>query len=327
MKRATLSAVMPNYNHAQYLPRAIEGILNQTRPPDEFLILDDASSDHSLEIIESYAAQNASIRVLRSKNNLGVIGAHEKLYRQAQGDYLYSAAADDDRYPNFFEQALELAEQHPQAGLVFGKMVTFDEAGREVAETGARRWQEAVYASPQRYLREFLEVEPPMHALTGATIFRRDAFQAVGWCPPELGSFADTFACRAIALKHGACYVPARFHKWYRLGGSFSQETNEDAKKALDVVAQAAALMRSPRYRDCFPERYVRKWARGQRRQIVWSHWLDAGRPTGDRDSFGLRNLKRLPRLATALRLLTYPGQLAEPPPTSSACGTHNCEK
>ena len=45
MKRPTLTVTLPNYNHAKFLPRAIEELLSQSRPPDEFLILDDASTN------------------------------------------------------------------------------------------------------------------------------------------------------------------------------------------------------------------------------------------------------------------------------------------
>ncbi len=305
----TLSVAMPNYNHAQFLPRAIEGIVGQTRPPDEFLILDDASTDNSVEIIESYAAQYPFIHVVKSDRNLGVIAAHETLYRMAAGDYLYSAAADDDRYPRFFELAMQAIDRFPAAGLVFGKMVTLDETGQEVAETQARCWQETVFASPERFLHEFLEREPAMQAMTGATIFQRAAFEEVGWCRPELGSFADTFAARAIALKYGACYVPERFYRWHRMGGSFSDQTNRNAQRGLDIIARAEKLMRSAEFADRFPTSYVRSWAWHQRCQTIWNFVLGAQEAHSDkRPAFWKRNLHRLPRLLAAANLFFYKG-------------------
>ncbi|MBM3777382.1 MAG: glycosyltransferase family 2 protein [Acidimicrobiia bacterium] len=53
--RPSLSALMLNYNHGRYLGRAIEAIVAQSRPADEFLILDDASTDDSVEVIERHA--------------------------------------------------------------------------------------------------------------------------------------------------------------------------------------------------------------------------------------------------------------------------------
>lgn len=310
MRRFTLSVAMPNYNHAKYLPRAIEGIVEQSRPPDEFLILDDASTDHSVEIIRAYAQRYPSIRFVRNEHNAGVIAAHQRLYEMATGDYLYSAAADDERYPWFFEQAMEMAQRFPHAGLVFGVMVMIDEEGRELGEIRVRRWREPLYASPERFLREYLEVEPAAQSAAAATIFRRDAFQEVGWCRPELGSFADTFALRAIALRHGACYVPERFAAWRRVPQSFSHQSASDARHALDVVARAARLMRSPEFAGRFPPDYVARWRRRQKWQTIWNTFLgEAAGPAAERSRFWARNLRRLKRVPGCVPLVLYQGR------------------
>jgi glycosyltransferase involved in cell wall biosynthesis len=309
MSRPTLSVVMPNYNHARYLKRAIEGILEQTWPADEFLILDDASTDNSVEIIESYAARHTCIRLVKNQKNTGVIAAHKKLFEMASGDYLFSAAADDDRYPCFFEQAMEMAVKYPEAGLIFGKMVIADGAGNEQGVIAPSVWQERLYATPEQFLQEYLDVEPPMQAATGATIFRRQAFSEVGWFRSELDSFTDTFAVRAIALKYGACYVPERFSMWRRMTGSYSQETAQNVRRSIDIVARARRLMESEEFRDRFPNDYVRRWSYQQKRQAIWTYFLGQDSDVGiDRPSFLIRNLRRLPRAATAVSAYLYRG-------------------
>ena len=301
----TLSAVMPNFNHAKYLPDAIESILQQTRPPDEFLILDDASTDNSVEIIESYAARYPLIRFVRNSTNEGVIAAHEKLFRMAAGEWLYSGAADDDRYPRFFELAMEMAERYPDAGLVFGKMVTTDSQGRELGEIASKHWQSPLYADPNRYLHEYLDVESPFHSATAATIFRREAFAEVGWFHPELGSVSDTFAVRAIAMRYGACYVPERFCSWRKVHGSVSQQYRQNAQRTLEVVDRAAAMMRSDTFRDRFPAKYIARWERSARRQVLWSYLL-GDEHEGDlkRPNFLIRNLARLKRVPALVALM-----------------------
>ena len=62
MNRPTLSVVMPNYNHAKFLPRALDSLLGQTRPPDEILVLDDGSTDDSRAILERVAGREPLIR-------------------------------------------------------------------------------------------------------------------------------------------------------------------------------------------------------------------------------------------------------------------------
>ncbi len=307
MSAPMLSVVMPNYNHARYLPRAIEEILNQTRPPDEFLILDDGSTDNSVEIIQSYAERCPRIRFLRNDQNQGVIDAHKRLFETAKCDYIYSGAVDDSRYPNFFELAMHMAEQHPQAGIVFGKMVIADEHGSELGIVEAQRWQESLYATPETYRREFLDVEEPSQSLSAATIYRRDALEEVGWFRPELKSWSDTFAARAIALKYGACYVPEKFAAWRRLPESYSQSNRADPRHLLDIIARAECLMHSAEFRDRFPARHVRRWKRRYIWRTIKEYWR--GDNTGELppgSSFLTRYRYRLPRTLSALALGFY---------------------
>ena len=73
--RPTLSVVLPNYNHGDVIARALEALLHQERRPDEIVVVDDASTDDSRDVIARFAARSASIRVLVNEQNQGVIAA------------------------------------------------------------------------------------------------------------------------------------------------------------------------------------------------------------------------------------------------------------
>jgi glycosyltransferase involved in cell wall biosynthesis len=68
-----LSVVLPNYNHAPYLPRALDALLSPDRPPDEIIVIDDCSADTSREIVTRWAANHPSIRLVANNRNMGVI--------------------------------------------------------------------------------------------------------------------------------------------------------------------------------------------------------------------------------------------------------------
>lgn len=309
----TLSVVLANYNHAATLPAAIKGILSQTRPPDEFLIVDDASTDNSVEIVKAYAKQHPCICLEQHEQNQGVHATYRDLFKMARGDYIHPLAADDQRYPQFFERAMELAEQHPLAGLIMGDTVIVDEEDQETGLVSIRRWREPTFASPQRYLSDYLNVEPPSHSLIVSTIIRREAFAEVGWYRTELGPWGDTFSLHAIALKHGACYLPERFAKWRRVPTSYSQRVTRDPRQTLDVVNRAAHLMRSPELRDRFPESFVRSWSKRYRWQAIRDYWRGdyAGELPSDASTWK-RYAYRLPRTASALALLFHRTDLSE---------------
>src|SRR5690349_5161882 len=97
----TLAVFMPNYNHAKLLPRAIEAIVSQNRQPDDFLIIDDASTDDSVAVIERYRQQYPFIRLVRHQSNQGLMATMKTILSDIQADYLVGAAADDYMLPGF----------------------------------------------------------------------------------------------------------------------------------------------------------------------------------------------------------------------------------
>ena len=303
----SLTACIPNYNHSQYLPEALDAVLAQSRPPDEFLVLDDASTDNSVEIIESYAARCPYLRLVRNERNLGVVRSLDRLLRMAQGDYVYFGAADDYVLPGFFEKTLGLAEQYPAAGIIFGQIALrshTDAEGDEVEIRGVRRWQEPLFASPEIFLRDYLEAEPTHHSLTHATLYRRELFLEEGGFRPELGHLCDTFALRAIALRYGACYLPEPCATWRVTPRSYAASEGHDPEVMLGIIASLYALMRSPEYADRFPASYALRW-KGDLERMVFDHYVWKLRTPWGRSPLALlrgRLLKRYLRLGLALR-------------------------
>jgi glycosyltransferase involved in cell wall biosynthesis len=269
MKRPTLTVCMPNYNHGKYIARAIEAVVSQSRPPDEYIIIDDGSTDDSADIIESYAKRFPYIRFLRHEHNMGLMANLAKFMELAKGDYMYGGAADDYVLPGFFEKAMRLGQQNPEAGVIFGQLVGVDPDGKELWTAGACRWQLASFVTPKMFLHDYLDIEEPGHSLSAATIYRLDALREVGGFRPELGSWSDTFAIRAIGLKYGACYIPNRSTVWTANPNGFSRTRGGSPKVMLDMVARAALLMRSDEFRGRFPEEYIKRWEKAFREAII----------------------------------------------------------
>ena len=105
-----ISVVMPVYNAENYLEEAIESILKQTYKNFEFIIIDDGSTDRSLEIAEKYKNQEERI-VLISRENRGLITSLNEGIERAQGKYIARMDADDISLPQRFEKQLELMEK------------------------------------------------------------------------------------------------------------------------------------------------------------------------------------------------------------------------
>lgn len=308
MTRPSLTVWTPNYNHGDYIGRAIEAVVSQSRPPDEYIILDDASTDGSAQIIASYARRYPYIRFIRSEVNMGTVAAMQRLLSTATGDYVYGAAADDYILPEFFEKAMQMAGTYPDAGIVFGQSRMEDHTGRDLGVVDVPSWRQPMFVSPDQFFREYLERCEPMHSLCGATVYKRTYFLEVGGPLRELGPWCDTFAAWAIALKYGACYIPEPFMVWRILPDSFSNATARDPRKTLDWLARGVYLMRSPVFRDRFPDAYVRRWERESRAAVIKSAvW----RRRAGRIQHGLPLVDRFLDWWVAMRLNLYRGDLS----------------
>jgi glycosyltransferase involved in cell wall biosynthesis len=307
-----LTACIPNYNHSRYLPEAIEAVLSQSRPPDEFLVLDDASTDRSVEIIESYARACPHLRLVRNERNLGVVASLDRLLRMATGDYVYFGAADDYVMPGFFAQGMALAEQYPDAGLVFGQVALRGHDPRDPERVEIRRvprWREPRYASPQAFLHDYLEQVPTWYPPTHAILYRRELFLEEGGFRGDLGHLCDSFTLRAIALCWGACYLPQPGATWRLTPGSYAAGEGREVATMLPIIENLYALLRSPQYRDRFPESYARRWKRELERMVL-DHYLWTLREPWGRSPAALLRGRLLKRYLLARVALSYHGDI-----------------
>jgi glycosyltransferase involved in cell wall biosynthesis len=270
MALPTLSVVVSNYNHARFLPTALRCILEQSVQPLEVLVIDDGSTDNSIQIVEEIARREPLVKLLPNGRNRGVTYTFNRGLSLAQGDYIYGAAADDQVLSGFFAETLMMAAEHPNAGILFGDVVKADDNGNELAYFGLSRRTEKTYFTPKSFLDDYLAVEPPGHSLCGATIYRRDRLIELGGYRDGLGSWVDTFVTRAIGLKYGACYIPKPFMQWRYAPNSLANGTT--TWQALRIVKRAARQMRSRQFRDCFPESYVRHWEESFRTYLLRQH-------------------------------------------------------
>jgi len=104
----SVSVIIPNYNHAEYLPQRIESILNQTRLPDEIFFLDDASEDDSVAIAKQYAAQSPiPFTIVENEVNSGsTFKQWLKGFSLVTGDLVWIAESDDWCKTDFLERLI-----------------------------------------------------------------------------------------------------------------------------------------------------------------------------------------------------------------------------
>jgi len=172
----TVSAVVPVFNGERYIAESLRGILSQTRPPNEVVVVDDGSTDATQEELLPFRNE---IRVIRQRNQ-GHVGAMNRLFSEARGDFVAKCDADDIWEADKLERQLEAVRTHPEVdivvtgsrffGMVEGPRVSFPEAGVLEPRKLARRL----------YRRNFVCASSPL--------VRRELYE-------RLGPFDGTLAC------------------------------------------------------------------------------------------------------------------------------------
>ena len=99
-----VSVIVPNYNHAQFLPSRLDSILGQTFADFEVIYLDDASTDNSERVIAPFL-EDRRIRVIRNTVNSGsAFKQWNRGVREARGEYVWIAEADDSAEPTLLSR-------------------------------------------------------------------------------------------------------------------------------------------------------------------------------------------------------------------------------
>jgi len=126
----TVTAVVPNYNHAKFLRKRLDSIIEQTYPLIDIIILDDNSNDASREVIESYVDRfPGRIKAYFNDENSGnVFRQWKNGHRKATGDIIWICESDDFCEPTFVERCIS-SFRDASVMLAFGKIQYADEAG------------------------------------------------------------------------------------------------------------------------------------------------------------------------------------------------------
>ena len=137
-KTPEISAILPVYNGEDHLEECITSVLNQTFKNFEFIIVDDASTDSTPQILKDFANSDDRVKVITHNNNQKQTAAANTAINNAKGKYLARMDADDVALPNRFEKQYSYLEDNLECGMVGSWTETIDESGNIVGQ-----WQTA----------------------------------------------------------------------------------------------------------------------------------------------------------------------------------------
>lgn len=179
VKKPLVSVIIPTYNRAHLLKRAIDSALAQTYENLEVLVIDDASSDETEYVVGSY--RDPRVRYFRHCTNRGGSAARNTGLQLARGHFVAFLDSDDEWMPEKVERHLEVFRKHPEYDVVYS-------AVRDVYPDGSFRIRH--HDGPEGQIYDLLLVRNVVGP-TSAFVVRRECFEKVGGFDESLRSAQD----------------------------------------------------------------------------------------------------------------------------------------
>lgn len=191
------SIITPTFNSAAYLESTLKNIQAQTYPHFEHIVVDGASTDHTVDLLR----QNPQVRWISEKDR-GQSEAINKGFRLAAGDILAWQNADDLYFPNTFEIVANYFQQNPTVDVVYGYYQLIDSAGERISDVYPIAWNLWLFAHGR-----FVPMQP-------TTFWRRRVYETIGELNENLHYCMDVDFFARAAQQFTFARIPAMLGKF-----------------------------------------------------------------------------------------------------------------
>lgn len=208
MDTPLVSVLMTSYNREDYIGEAIESVLKSTYQNFELIIVDDGSSDNTVEIIKASAKEDKRIRFYQNEINLGDYRNRNMAATYAKGAFIKYFDSDDVLYPWGLGYCVDLMEKYPNAGMGIFK------ASNKITKE---------YILPEESIRYHFFTSNFLNIGPSGTILRTAAFKEVGYFTASYGPASDMYFNLKIASLYPVVILEKEFF-YYRVHSG--QEAN-----------------------------------------------------------------------------------------------------
>ncbi len=239
MNNSLVSVIIVNWNGARDLPACLTALQQQTYTPLEIIIVENASTDKSRQVIDDYCVQAAprpNVRVMYNQQNVGFCRGNNQGIRAAGGEFVLLLNADVVVEPPFIAQLVALMQADSGVGIALGKLLKGDDPSlldsTGIAIRKTRRAVDRGQGEPDRG--QYDRVEEVFGASGAACLYRRTMLDAIKYSAAALGTAADEYldelffaykedidlAWRARLAGWKCVYTPAAGGRHYRQWGA-----------------------------------------------------------------------------------------------------------
>jgi glycosyltransferase involved in cell wall biosynthesis len=230
----TVSAIVPNYNHASFLRQRLDSVLSQSFSVYEIIILDDCSTDNSLDVIQQYSKHPLVKHIIVNEKNSGSPFLQwQKGIELASGDWIWIAESDDYAHPDFLLEMKKLSEQFIHAGFLYCDSNILDERDEVISnfETlkntriKTQKWSTTHANNGLKELLDFMLVYGTVNN-SSAALFKASTLKAFSITDPLLRYTGDKLVFCNMLLETDIAYSNAKYN-YYRAGSGKPKHTND----------------------------------------------------------------------------------------------------
>lgn len=223
--RPLVSIILPTYNRADFLRRSIDSVLNQTFCDFELIIVDDASTDSSKEVIDTFDDQR--IIYLEHERNLGGSAARNTGIRAARGNFIAFQDSDDEWLPEKLEKQMKIMEDAPaNVGVVYTGFWRINGDNKEYIPGPAQQVKEG------NINQELLKGN---FVTTQAVLVKKECFQEAGLFDETLPRLQDWELFLRLAKHFEFRYIPEPLVHSFFTEGSISSKP-EALIEAIEII-------------------------------------------------------------------------------------------
>ena len=204
-----VSVVMPLYNKADFVAKAVQSVCAQTFSDWELIIVNDGSTDHSVDIVTPFLQKYEEKIFLYSQQNAGVAVARNNGIEHAHGRYLCFLDADDWWCPIFLERIVFLSQQYTDAGL-FASNYVYYKVGKIGTAVHNLVWRDKNLEHPQSGYLNYPMTYVNNHKMpiwTGAVMIPKNVFHEVGGFIDGVHLGEDFLLWSRISVKYPIAYI------------------------------------------------------------------------------------------------------------------------
>lgn len=256
-KPGLVSIIVASYNHATFLTQRMESLIHQTYQDIEILVIDDCSTDNSVEILRKYES-HPKVKLLVREQNGGWVTVSNQGVEMSAGEFVIFANCDDDCDPRMIERLVIAMQTSPSAGIAFCRSLMIDENNKVLGDDyAAREGSFKVRCANDTLLTGKEMSRFLLHSCVipnlSAALIRRECFTRVGKLSSEYRVCCDWDLFFRIVTIYDVAYIAEPLNKFRQHSMTIRSSTKGRVMYAefFSLLLSQLSLLRLSFYERC----------------------------------------------------------------------------